>query len=550
MSEMPIQQEEIAPTPKPRRARLTGSMLLLGALSLSIGWGIRGNFGHEYGAMIAGALAAMAVVLCSGREDWWRRIAYFAFFGALGWSFGGMISYMQVIAYTHSGHLSSQIYGFACLFIIGFLWAAMGGAGTAAAASLDRKQLTELIGPIIAVFIAWFLQDVYMWRNMTDDGDFRHETWFYWYDTDWVAALLAIPAALVYAGLRRRICLGTSLVLHAAIGWWVGFLIFLGVNAATTHFLNFEFRMTPPRSDNWAGATGMTVGILVFCYRKGFGAALLAGLIAGFVGGFGFAFAQAIKLYGLSTGLKTNWHSVLEQSYGLINGIGIAIAMGVLASRTEPRTDDPPERRWTEPFCVGFIIIALTFINLVKNVETWTSERFHAMQEVMYGLHAYWWFAIGYGLALLAFVVLAIVHMRRPLAVIPERWLGKGPMLYLVFLWVMVIGNLMRAIPPFEQQRLITEGVIIANAILCTVLICLLSGKTRAAPQIGVSRFAKAITVTIVLGVIGLAASLAGEVKIARTLYGGEPAPGAGRHIRFGPDATAKGMPKPGQPHP
>ena len=26
-------------------------------LSLSVGWGIRGNFGHEYGAMIAGALA-------------------------------------------------------------------------------------------------------------------------------------------------------------------------------------------------------------------------------------------------------------------------------------------------------------------------------------------------------------------------------------------------------------------------------------------------------------------------------------------------------------
>jgi len=76
----------------------------LTAFSLSIGWGIRGNFGHEYGAMIPGALAAMAAVLLSGREDWYRRIAYFAFFGALGWSFGGSISYMQVIAYTHSGH--------------------------------------------------------------------------------------------------------------------------------------------------------------------------------------------------------------------------------------------------------------------------------------------------------------------------------------------------------------------------------------------------------------------------------------------------------------
>jgi len=40
-------------------------MILLCALSLSLGWGIRGNFGHEVGAMIPGALAAMAAVLMS-----------------------------------------------------------------------------------------------------------------------------------------------------------------------------------------------------------------------------------------------------------------------------------------------------------------------------------------------------------------------------------------------------------------------------------------------------------------------------------------------------
>jgi len=111
--------------------RLNSPAIWLTALSLSIGWGIRGNFGHEFGAMIPGALAAMGVVLLSGREDWRRRIAYFAMFGALGWSFGGSISYMQVIAYTHSGHSLSVLYGFASLFVIGFLWAAMGGAGTA-----------------------------------------------------------------------------------------------------------------------------------------------------------------------------------------------------------------------------------------------------------------------------------------------------------------------------------------------------------------------------------------------------------------------------------
>ena len=117
-------------------------MVLLCGLSLSLGWGIRGNFGHEYGAAIPGALAAMAVVLMSGRPDWWHRIHYFAMFGALGWSLGGSMSYMQVVAYTHSGRSTSVLYGFANLFVIGFLWAALGGAGTAIPTFLSREQLT------------------------------------------------------------------------------------------------------------------------------------------------------------------------------------------------------------------------------------------------------------------------------------------------------------------------------------------------------------------------------------------------------------------------
>src|SRR5579859_380166 len=97
-------------------ARAHWPKFVLTGVSLSVGWGIRGNFGHEFGAMIPGALAAMAAVLTSGRADWWRRVAYFATFGALGWSFGGSMSYMQVVAYTHSGDSLTVLYGFAGLF--------------------------------------------------------------------------------------------------------------------------------------------------------------------------------------------------------------------------------------------------------------------------------------------------------------------------------------------------------------------------------------------------------------------------------------------------
>ena len=118
--------------------RKLSTFFLIG-LSLSIGWGIRGNFGHEYGAAFAGSLAAIAVAVLSGRADWRNKVHYFALFGAIGWGFGASMSYMQVIAYTQSGHTLSQWYGFVCLFIIGFLWAAIGGIGTALPAAMDRE---------------------------------------------------------------------------------------------------------------------------------------------------------------------------------------------------------------------------------------------------------------------------------------------------------------------------------------------------------------------------------------------------------------------------
>src|SRR3954469_2581978 len=87
------------------------------ALSLSIGWGIRGNFGHESGAMIAGVLSSTAVAILSDRSDWQNRVAYFAIFGGLGWGFGGSIAYMYPISFTESGHTATTYYGYASLFL-------------------------------------------------------------------------------------------------------------------------------------------------------------------------------------------------------------------------------------------------------------------------------------------------------------------------------------------------------------------------------------------------------------------------------------------------
>ncbi|MFI5460083.1 MAG: hypothetical protein ACHRXM_32085 [Isosphaerales bacterium] len=503
------------------RSRL---FFVLTALSLSLGWGIRGNFGHEYGAMIPGALAAMAAVLLSGRVDWQRRIVYFAMFGALGWSFGGSISYMQVVAYTHSGHSPSVLYGFACLFVIGFLWAALGGAGTALPAVVDQSFLSALFPPIYAVFLIWWLQGVAIEPLLRRQGYNLN-----WYDTDWLAALLALFAVLLVAGVRRRLDGPTSLILHLAAGWWAGFLVLV---------LALDLRMTPPRGDNWAGCVGMTVGLLWYCRRAGLFDVARAALVCGFVGGIGFALASMLKLVEVTSGYQTNWHSILEQTTGLFNGIGLATAVAGLA-RWSPSIALARERRpATEPFALGFVLLGITYLNLRKNVAQWVAAK--AMPAEMAGVAAWVWFELGYVLLALSMLALFLRHRQRPLPIVPESWLGKGQLLYVGFLWWLVAGNFVRALVSFEAERLVTEGVIYLVALACTLILLLSSdsARTPADQPPPALRGRMGLTTLVAVGLVAAILSIVADWAVVRAIYGDQFAGHAGLHIRFGPKAT------------
>lgn len=505
-------------------------MLLFVGLSLSIGWGIRGNFGHEYGAAMPGALAAMAAVLLSQREDWQRRIAYFGFFGAIGWAFGGSISYMIVIAYTHSGHSPSVLYGFACLFVIGFLWGAVGGGATALPAFLSRERLNEFFVPLTAFFLAGWAEGAFESRFIDANPAFAKHSPLDWYDTDWTTALIAILVVLFRAAFRRKIDQAERLMLHLAVGWWLGFLILT---------VGLSLRMTPPRSDNWAGSVGMLVGGLIYFQRQNLRGVTYAALITGFIGGLGFASATLFKLIELKSGLETNWHSVLEQTYGLINGLGVAVMMERLRTRAQPVSDTPPTARWTEGAAISFVLLFLTYINLQKEVDDWISAK--TIPTVMLFLSTRGWFDLAYALTALAFLWLLREHLRRPLPLVPTTWLGKGQMFYLLFLWWIVIGNFVKAVVNFTPQRLITEGTIHFNALLCTLML-LLWTRTVRRPDIQPSpNYARLIRRTLAVGCVVMTLSVFAEWGIVRALYRNQFAGHANLHIRFGPRATNTG---------
>ncbi len=526
-------------------------MIVAPAVALSIGWGIRGNFGHEHGAMMPGALAAMAAVLVAGRADWHRRVAYFGAFGALGWAFGGSMSYGHVLGYANSIDSPTVAYGYACLFLIGFLWAAVGGAATALSAYLSRERLTELFAPVLLFFGVLALHDLTyeplnVWlanalhgASITASYTFRQDEPLYWFDADWTTALIGVLVPLAYAAWRRRFDRATSLMLHLSVGWWAGFLLFPVL---------LGWRMTPPRGDNWAGCLGLTAGLWVYLWRENLRGVLFASLLAGFVGGAGFALATLFQALEVTTAWPTNWHSVLEQTYGLINGIGIGAVMLVLRSRAPRVSDEPAVRRWTDWFAPAAVFILVSYLNLRKNPEEWVKSK--AMAPVLAGLQPITWFNLAYLALAIATVWLLVTHLRRGLPLVPTTWLGKGQALLLAFLWCVVVGNFERALPSFAAQRLITEGVIFANAVILTLLILLAPVATPPEPEEPAS-WSRHLRRTNAWGIAGAIACVLVSWSLTRAFSTDETVKFRGNHIRFGPHATATTeKPRPGAPHP
>ena len=651
------------------------STLIVVALSLSIGWGVRGNFGHEYGAMLPGVLSGIAACILSGREDWRARVPYFAFFGALGWAFGGSMSYMKVVGYTESGHLPTQIYGFFGLFAGGFLWAAMGGAGTSFAAVEERDRISELFKPLCWVLAAWACL-YFGWisvmsrfgltvQELVERGierELRQNDPFYWLDTDWVQAAVALVAlcafdlwdrrfakawilaalgaggaavgwalqfvltkagavaallpyivrvqgdlsvtnpetgkpfdpanmvtnwptifvnhgawagpaiglivgAAIYFGKWGQWRSGASLLVHMAVGWLVIFFVFpvlLGI------------RMTPPRNDNWAGIVGVWLGMAVYMYRHGRPAVIFGSLVTGIIGGFGIAFTQLIKVMMVAPGNPTrlsdlppdvsapiiaawshwrsaNWHSIaIEQGAGIVYGLGVAVAIAMLASRVPAVRNEPRVRRWTDVFSVVFVLCGIIYLSMIKLVAEYTKERAGGFIEVPMRMKTplfdnlefstRTWFNFFFALYALCVIGLLAIHLRRRVALVPESWLGKGQLLYIAFVWIVVTFNQVKAEAAFHEQRLGTEGVIFVNAVIVTFLIGALAREkeiVNTATDTTVD-FSRLVRRTFAAGVITALFCAFGFTGAMRAVYGDKPTSMGNKGIRFGPNAEWK----------
>src|SRR6185295_2779392 len=229
------------------------------------------------------------------------------------------------------------------------------------------------------------------------------------------------------------------------------------------------FRLAPPRGDSWANILGCYIGLLLHFRKTGQKPIVFAAVLSGALGGFALTTAQFVKVLCYSPGnprltdnpaiiqawqhwRSANWHSIaLEQFAGFLYGLAILIPMGLLASRLPARRDEPRLLPWTEIFAVVFVFNIISYINIVKNVRDWTAVRkipvesgqaiFRSVAEFLraplFGsitLSAWTWFTLMWAVFTSSTIAVLVRHRSRPAALIPSTWLGKGQLLYLMFL--------------------------------------------------------------------------------------------------------------------
>ncbi|MCF7765656.1 MAG: hypothetical protein K9N62_18450 [Verrucomicrobia bacterium] len=83
--------------------------ICLGAMAGGMAWGIRGQYGHETGAMIAGLLVSLVWVFLFCRDAPLLPVLRAVAWCTVAIGFGGSMTYGQTVGLTHDGALTGLL---------------------------------------------------------------------------------------------------------------------------------------------------------------------------------------------------------------------------------------------------------------------------------------------------------------------------------------------------------------------------------------------------------------------------------------------------------
>ncbi|HPA45377.1 MAG TPA: hypothetical protein PK395_06395 [bacterium] len=229
--------------------------VLFAAMAGGMGWGIRGQYGHETGAMIAGLLVTLVLthVFCKGAPALWTARA--AAIGTVGICFGGSMTYGQTVGLTHDpglvGNWAAFRWGMLGLSIKGAVWIGLAGVFFGMGLGGIRYRFRDMLLLMFAMLGAYhigidilnspfypdrrILPPIYFsgdWYWQPDKADLlpRRECW----GGLWFALL----AAIAYVHWFHKDRLARNLALWGILGGAIGFPF--GQSLQAYHVWNVE----------------------------------------------------------------------------------------------------------------------------------------------------------------------------------------------------------------------------------------------------------------------------------------------------------------------
>lgn len=223
----------------PRSALPWWQPVLFTAMAGGLGWGIRGQYGHETGAMIAGVLVSLtlAFLFCPGSAS--LQVVRAVALGTVAMGIGGTMTYGVTLGLTQNpevvGNWSALRWGLLGCCVKGAVW--IGFAGLFLGIGLGGKRYTphEMLLLLMAMLGAAWLGIRLLNRPFDIDAGLHpvidFSSIWYWAPESksepraeyWGGLYFALFVGLVYCAWRKRDTLARNLALWGALGGALGF---------------------------------------------------------------------------------------------------------------------------------------------------------------------------------------------------------------------------------------------------------------------------------------------------------------------------------------
>ena len=300
--------------------------VLLPSMAAGMGWGIRGQYGHETGAMIAGALASLTLVLLFAPHFSSLAGARAAALMTVAIGIGGSMTYGQTVGLTQDtplvGHWEALRWGMLGLTIKGGIWIGFGGVFLGMGLSGKTYRVWEMVGVMAGLM-----------------GLYYFGTWLI--NTPFDPANKILP------------------YIYFSDNWY------------------FEPDPTlKPRREVWGGMLAALVGLIAYTriVRKD-QLALRIGIAGFLAGGLGFPGGQAVQSYHAWNSAAFaasswnsyfgffNWWNMMETTFGLI--WGAVLGLGVWWNQKWIPAESPPDNVTLKPpmevaLCLIHLVVLLT----------------------------------------------------------------------------------------------------------------------------------------------------------------------------------------------